>query len=76
MIALPSTPLDEAAMKHALKLVKSMFCCRQVLVDGKLEFIHTATASQAGGHIDLTVYLAGSPAPVPADRVTVPPHPE
>jgi hypothetical protein len=69
-------PLNEAAMLRDLKLIKSMHCCRPVVVDGRQEFIHTVSAAQAGGRIETLVYLTGNSTPVLAEQVIIQPQPE
>lgn len=64
-------PLDEATYKHQALLLRSLHCARPVKVDGREYFIHTLSTSQAGGRIEMTVYLAGSAAPVDGAAVVV-----
>lgn len=64
-------PLDEATYKHQALLLRSLHCARPVKVHGRDQFIHTLSTSQAGGRIEMTVYLAGAADPVPSESVVV-----
>lgn len=63
--------LDTDAYKHQALLLRSLHCARPVHVHGREAFIHTLTASLVGGHIEMTVYLTGDPAPVDCSQVRV-----
>jgi hypothetical protein len=52
-------PLDPAAYRHQLLLLKSMHCTRPVLHQGRKQFIKCMTANVSGCDIGMTVYLAG-----------------
>ncbi|GAB3416830.1 hypothetical protein NX774_12035 [Massilia agilis] len=52
-------PLDEAGYQHQLLLLKSFHCARPVIHEGLNQFINGLTMNRAGGHIEMTVYLAG-----------------
>lgn len=52
-------PLDSAAYRHQLLLLKSMHCTRPVLHQGRKQFIQCVTANLSGSDIGMTVYLAG-----------------
>lgn len=52
-------PNDPAAYRAHLLLLKSMHCARPVVYQGKNRFISCLTANRDGGHISMTVYLAG-----------------
>ena len=49
---------------------------RPVLVAGKVEYLHTLTTQQAGGRIEMLVYLTGNPKPFDAADVALQPQPE
>jgi hypothetical protein len=66
------TALDEDAYKHQRLLLKAQHCAYPVQFDGKERFIHTLTSALAGGHVEMTVYLTGSPAPIDSAQITVP----
>ena len=72
VIAAPEyAPLDQDEYKRQALLLRSLHCARPVLLDGRQQYIHTLTTSQAGGRIEMTAYLAGSPAPIDAARLVV-----
>lgn len=66
-------PLDAEACKQHLALVKSMHCCRPVLVDGKEEYLQVVNGYQEGGRIQVDVWLTGVPAPVDMKLIEFPP---
>ena len=66
-------PLDAEACKQHLVLVKSMHCCRPVLVAGKEEFVQVVNARLAGGRIEVEVWLTGGADPVDMKLITLPP---
>ena len=56
----PDVPLDQAAYRHHLLLLKSAHCSRPVLHQGLNRFINGLTLYQNGGRVSMVVYLAGS----------------
>lgn len=64
-------PLDPEEYKRQLLLLRSLHCARPVILDGKQAYIHTLSASQDGGHIEMTAYMTGDPTPVDATRLVV-----
>lgn len=64
-------PLDEGTYKHQALLLRSLHCARPVIYQGRSAFIHTISASQAGGHIEMTVYLAVDPAPIDSSHISI-----
>lgn len=73
MIEAPTfEPLDEDATKHALLLMKSMFCARPVMVDGRQCFLQQISAGLSGGHVDMDVWITGNPSPLKAEKIIVP----
>ncbi len=54
------TPLDAAAYRHQLLLLRSAHCARPVLYQDRNRFINGLTLYQDGGRVSMTVYLAGS----------------
>jgi len=53
------TPLDAAAYRHQMLLLRSAHCARPVLHQGLNRFINSLTLYQNGGRVSMTVYLAG-----------------
>lgn len=64
-------PLDEAVYRHQSLLLRSLHCARPVMLDGRQQYIHTISASQDGGHIEMTVYMAGDPTPISSTSIEV-----
>lgn len=52
-------PNDPGTYREHLLLLKSMHCARPVVYQGLNQFITCLTANRDGGHISMTVYLAG-----------------
>ncbi len=69
--AVDYAPLDQETYRHQALLLRSLHCARPVHLEGREGFIHTLSSSQAGGRVEMTVYLAGDPAPVDSARITV-----
>lgn len=66
-------PNDPAAYWEHLRLLKSMHCARPVVHKGRNQFITCLTANRDGGHISMTVYLAGAPGGVDSSEIEVRP---
>ncbi len=62
-------PLDQAAYDRQRMLLKALHCAHPVAHAGKNEFVQEVTARQDGGRIQMTVYLAGSPAPIDSSEI-------
>ena len=71
LAAVDYAPLDQETYKlHAL-LLRSLHCARPVILDGRRAYIHTLTASLAGGRIEMTAYMTGDETPIDAARLVV-----
>ena len=66
-------PNDPAAYREHLLLLKSMRCARPVVHKGLNPFITCLTANRDGGHISMTVYLAGKSGGIDSNEIEVPP---
>jgi len=64
-------PNDLEAYRHHLLLLKSMHCCRPVVYQGLNQFITCLTANRDGGHISMTVYLAGKPGAIDSSQIQI-----
>lgn len=64
--------LDDAARKHQVVLLNAMHCAHPVLLAGRERFIHVMHARQAGGRIEMDVWLTGSPEPVSPELLSLP----
>jgi len=64
-------PNDVEAYRHHLLLLKSMHCCRPVVYEGLNQFITCLTANRDGGHISMTVYLAGKPGAIDSSQIQI-----
>lgn len=72
-IAAPAfEPLDADACKQHLALVKSMHCCRPVVINGLEQHIQVVHARQAGGRIEMDVWITGSAERVDPALITFP----
>jgi hypothetical protein len=67
----PNEPNDPEAYRHHLLLLKSMHCCRPVVYQGLNQFITCLTANRDGGHISMTVYLAGKPGAIDSSHIQI-----
>lgn len=66
-------PNDPVAYREHLLLLKSMHCARPVVHKGLNQFITCLTANRDGGHISMTVYLAGKPGGIDSSEIEVRP---
>lgn len=66
-------PNDPAAYRAHLLLLKSMHCARPVVYQEKNHFITCLTANRDGGHISMTVYLAGMAGGIDSNEIGVRP---
>lgn len=64
-------PLDQDEYKRQALLLRSLHCARPVMFDGRQAYIHTLSASVAGGRIEMTAYLTGDPTPIDATCLIV-----
>lgn len=64
-------PNDVEAYRHHLLLLKSMHCCRPVVYEGLNQFVTCLTANRDGGHISMTVYLAGKPGAIDSSQIQI-----
>lgn len=67
------TPLDEAAFKHHLLLLKSAHCARPVIVKGLSQFINGLSLYQDGGRVSMTVWIGGQKEGVDSAEVEIAP---
>lgn len=63
--------LDRDTYLHQARLLRALHGARPVMHDGHSKFIHTVTAQQAGGTIEMTVYLAGDPTPIDSAQIAL-----
>lgn len=71
-IAAPDyAPLDEAEYKRQARLLKALHCAYPVQVEGCEQFVHVLHARQAGGRIEMDVWLSGSSAKVDPTQITL-----
>lgn len=71
----PETPA-EAAYKRDRALLRALYTCQPVMVDGKYRQLHSMYPQVSGGGIDTHVYLMNDPTPRQAGEVTLPEQPE
>ena len=64
-------PNDPGAYREHLLLLKSMHCARPVAYQGKNQFITCLNANRDGGHISMTVYLAGKTGGIDSNEIEV-----
>jgi hypothetical protein len=75
MKEVPSRPavldalLNPEAYLHQARLLWLLSAGRPVLHDGSNKYIHTVTAQQAGGAIEMAVYFSGDPTPVDSSLI-------
>lgn len=67
------TPLDAAAYRHQMLLLRSAHCARPVLYQGRNRFINSLTLYQDGGRVSMTVYLAGAKEGIDSSEVQIKP---
>lgn len=66
-------PLDAAACRHQMLLLRSAHCARPVLYQNRNRFINSLTLYQDGGRVSMTVYLAGAKEGIDSSEVQVKP---
>jgi hypothetical protein len=74
--AIDYAPLDPDAYKHHALMLKSLHCARPVIHGGKSCHIQSAHVGPSGGRVAMTVYLAGSPAPIDSSEITLQEQPK
>jgi hypothetical protein len=62
------------AFKHDQMLLRAIYKAQRVLYNGKYCFVQLMRVGLSGGGVETTVYLAGSPEPVPASAITLAPE--
>lgn len=67
------TPLDPAAYRHQMLLLRSAHCARPVLYQHRNCFINGLSLYQNGGRVSMTVYLAGSKEGIGSTEVQIKP---
>lgn len=67
------TPLDAAAYRHQMLLLRSAHCARPVLYQDRNRFINSLTLYQDGGRVSMTVYLAGAKGGIDSSEVQIKP---
>lgn len=65
------TPLDPAAYRHQMLLLRSAHCARPVLHQGRHKFINGLSLYQDGGRVSMTVYLAGNKEGIDSTEVQI-----
>lgn len=63
----------DAIERHNRVLLHALQVAQPMLYQGRKRFIHTLKFSTSGSDIDVTVYLTGSPEPVTAAELSLPP---
>jgi hypothetical protein len=63
-----------AAFVRDQMLLRAIYKAQRVLHNGKPCFIQEIKAGLSGGDVETTVYLTGSPAPIPASEITLAPE--
>lgn len=70
----PETPA-ETAYKRDRALLRALYTCQPVMVDGKYRQLHSMYPQISGGGIDTHVYLMNDPVSRRADEVSFPEQP-
>jgi len=65
-------PLDPDTYKHQARLLLAQHCARPVTLDGRQCHIHTASSSNKGRRVEMTVYMTGDPTPIDSAKVSIP----
>lgn len=71
----PESPA-EIAYKRDRALLRALYTCQPVMVDGKYARLHSMYPQVSGGGIDTHVYLMNDPVSRQASEVTFPELPE
>lgn len=64
--------LDRETYTHQARLLRALHAAQPIEHEGRKQFIHTISAQQSGGAIDMTVYLAGDATPVDSTEIHIP----
>lgn len=64
--------IDLPAYLRQAQLLRALHAARPVEHGGCRQFIHTVSAQQAGGRIEMTVYLTGDPTPIDSAQIALP----
>jgi hypothetical protein len=64
-------PLDPAAYRHQLQLLKSLHCSRPVLHEGLNHFIKCLSVNLSGCDLQMTVYLAGKTEGIDSSEIQI-----
>lgn len=67
------TPLDPAAYRHQMLLLRSAHCARPVLYQDRNRFINGLSLYQNGGRVSMTVYLAGTKEGIDSTEIRIKP---
>lgn len=67
------TPLDAAAYRHQMLLLRSAHCARPVLHQKLNKFINSLTLYQNGGRVSMIVYLAGTAGGIDSTEIEIKP---
>ncbi|MQA38999.1 hypothetical protein [Rugamonas aquatica] len=57
-------------------LLRAIYKAQRVMHDGRPCFIQQMQAGLSGGDVETTVYLTGSPIPIPASEITLAKEPQ
>ena len=68
-VVAPETPA-EAAYKRDRALLRALYTCQPVLVDGKQHHLHSMYPQVLGGGISTIIYLMGDATPRQPDEIT------
>jgi hypothetical protein len=69
-------PINAEEYLRQATLLKALHAAHPVQVGSRVGFVHTVRAQQAGGRIQMDVYLAGDPAPIDSSQVDLQQQPE
>lgn len=67
-------PLDADECKHQMTLLKALHCAHPVQFGGRERFVQVIHARQAGGRIEMDVWLTGSSERVDPALITISPR--
>ena len=62
------------AFKRDQMLLRALYKAQQVVYKGRWRFIQFIRTGLSGGDVETTVYLTGSPEPIPASELTLAPE--
>lgn len=64
--------LDHPVYTRQARLLRALHAAQPIEHAGRKQFIHTITAQQSGGAIEMTVYFTGDPTPVDSADIQIP----